>query len=322
MSDSEVARCLRSPEVFRNMGFWNEATQEALLATSVAIAGTGGAGYLFALELARVGVQRFKIADPEDFDGPNANRVFGATPATIGQNKSVVLQRELATINPSAKISIYPAGVSPENIDEFLLDVDIVLDATELSMPQLGTMIARKARGRLSRGRPAPVPVLNIEYVGHGGQVTVFQPGHGMSFEDFMGIEGGESAPLDEVAQQVLDPSNYLAYVPPYGDLRTLKEIQRGAPLPSNMLGVGVATQLGVAEVLKLVRSRCGERHIRPTFAPRVRWYDAYTGKSGSTTRPKFSYYRHLAIIAARNAIGRYDPGSYSVNERASRGDV
>jgi molybdopterin/thiamine biosynthesis adenylyltransferase len=303
------------------MGFWNEKTQQALLDTDVAIAGTGGAGYLFALELARIGVQRFQIADPETFDAPNANRVFGATANTVGQNKSVILRENLLTINSAVEVEIYPDGVSQGNISEFICDADIVLDATELSMPHLGTMIAREARRRVRNGIRSPVPVLNIEYIGHGGQVTVFHPDHGVDFEDFMGIKGGSAAPLSEVARQVLDPSRHLAYLPPYGDIRTLEAIQGGAPLPSNMLGVGVATQLGVAEVFKLVRSLRGDRHVKPTYAPKVRWYDAYTGRSGRTGHPRFSYYRHLAVIATNNALGRHDPGSYSRSERSARGD-
>src|SRR5665811_2159119 len=84
-------RSLNSPELFRNMGFWNEVTQQALLDTEVVIAGNGGTGNLFGMELARIGIQKFRIADPEAFDDVNSNRVMGARVDTIGRNKSCLL---------------------------------------------------------------------------------------------------------------------------------------------------------------------------------------------------------------------------------------
>ena len=98
--------------------------------------------------------------------------------------------------------------MTTENLSDFMRGTDVVLDATELSMPQLGTMICREAR-RIG------VPVVNVEYIGHAGQGTSFKPDSKMTFERFMGIDGGEDAPLDEVAEQKLSPSRYLAYLPP-----------------------------------------------------------------------------------------------------------
>lgn len=307
-------RTINSPEIYRNMGFWNEATQQAILDTTVAIGGTGGAGYMVGLELARIGVQQFDIADPEDFEDVNSNRVFGVNSDTIGRNKADVFREELSKINEGATVRSYTDGVTIDNLQEFMSRADIVLDATELSMPQLGTMICREAR-------KLEIPVLNVEYVGHAGQVTSFDPHSKMTFEKFMGIKGGENAPLDEVAQQKLEPSRYLAYIPPYGDLKTLMAIQEGASLPSNVIGAGQAAQLGVSEALKHIRSRVGERGLKPVFAPSVRWYDAYTGEAGYTNHPRMSYYRHLAVAVVRNQVHLNEEASYSKEQRAARGD-
>lgn len=307
-------RTLNSPELYRNMGFWNEATQQAILDTTVAIGGAGGAGYLVGLELARIGVQRFDIADPEDFDDVNSNRVLGVREDTVGRNKAEIFQKDLLAINSEAEVRIYTDGVTPDNLEVFMQRADIVLDATELSMPELGTMICREARRR-------EIPVVNAEYAGHAGQVTSFDPHSKITFERFMGIKGGENAPLDEVADQVIDPSRYLAYIPPYGDLKTLKAMQEGSPLPSNMIGAGQATQMAVAESLKHIRQRVGERGLPPVFAPSVRWQDAYTGKSGITHHPRLSYYRRLGIAVLRNQLSLNEEASYSRDERAARGD-
>lgn len=317
-------RTLQSPELFRNMGFWNETTQKALLDTELVIAGTGGTGNAVGMKAARIGIQRFKIADPEVFDDVNSNRVMGARTDTIGRNKAEVLKEDILAINPDAEVVVYPDGINIDNVEEFLRTADIALNGLELTRPELGTMLAREARSRLaSRGKVnAPVPIIDVEYVGHAGQGTVFDGASKYTFERIMGIAGGESAPLDEVADQTIDPSRYLAYLPPYGDLKTLEAIRDGSPLPSNMIGAGVAADIAVAEILKLARKRVGEPGLSPTYAPRFRWYDAYTGQNGVTRYPRISYSRHVARVVLRNLRRVHEEASYTLEERATRGDL
>jgi molybdopterin/thiamine biosynthesis adenylyltransferase len=316
-------RSLNSPELYRNMGFWNEPTQQAINDTEVSIAGNGGTGNLYGMELARIGVQNFRVADPEVFDDVNSNRVMGARTDTMGRNKAEVLKEDILAINPDAKVVTYTEGINPDNLEDFLQSADIVLNGLELTRPELGVMLARGARNRQIKGEPSPLPVLDIEYIAHAGQVTAFDPYSKMTFERFMGIKGGEHMPLDEVAEQIIDASRYLAYLPPYGDLKTLVALRNGAPLPSNMIGAGVAAQLGLAETLKHIRARVGEKGKAPIFAPRVRWYDAYTNKSGETSHPQLSHYRHLSKVAFINLVThRHEPASYTPEERAARGDI
>lgn len=310
-----MSSSIERPEVYRNMGFWNDNTQEAIADTTVAIGGAGGAGYMFGLELARIGVENIIIADPEDFDTVNSNRVFGVRKDTIGRNKAEVFQEDVMAINDRANVTVYNMGINADNVEEFMRPADMILDATELSMPELGTMIAREAR---KTGKP----VINVEYVAHAGQGTSFNPNSRMTFEKFMGIKGGEDAPLDEVADQTISPSRYLAYIPPYADLATLEAINSGAPLPSNMIGAGQAAQIGVAEALKHIRQRVGEKGRTPVYAPEVRWMDAYTGKAGTTSHPRLSFYKGIAKSLVRKQMGLYEPSSYTPEQRAARGDV
>lgn len=319
-------RTLQSPEIYRNMGFWNEATQEALLDTELVIAGTGGTGNAVGMKAARLGIQRFKIADPEVFDQVNSNRVMGARVDTIGRNKAEVLKEDILAINPDAQVEVFPEGIDTDNIEDFLQTADIALNGLELTRPELGTMLARAARSRVSfdngHHEKNPLPIIDVEYIGHAGQGTVFNPHSKFTFERIMGIEGGEQVPLDEVAEQTIDPSHYLAYLPPYGDLDTLKALKDGAPLPSNMLGAGVAADIALAEIVKLVRVRTGERGLKPSYAPMFRWYDAYTGEGGQTKHPRFSYHRHLASVVFRNMLHKEEQSSYTVDARALRGDI
>ena len=319
-------RTLNSPETHRNMGFWNEPTQQGILDIEVAIAGNGGTGNMFGMAAARLGVQKFRTADPEVFDAVNSNRVMGARVDTIGRNKAEVLKEDILAINPDAQVVTYTDGITPENIGDFLQSADIVLNGTELTMPHLGVMLAREARNRKINGERSPLPIIDVEYIGHAGQGMVFDPNSRMTFERFMDIKSfdknGNDIPLDDLELEPVSASRYLAYLPPYGDLKTLEAIQKGASLPSNMIGAGVAAQIGLSEVVKIVRQRAGERGLRPTYAPSVRWYDAYTGKSGETRHPVQSHYRHLANVVLRNLTHLHEPASYTTEERAARGDV
>lgn len=314
-------RTLKSPEVHRSMGFRNNPTQQGILDTHIALAGAGGTANVFAIEAAHAGYQYYSIADPEDIDRVNGNRVLSVREDTIGRNKAEVLAEDILDINPEAQIQIYKEGITPENVEKFMYDAHVVLNAIELRAPHIAVMMARQARNRRMMGRRAGIPVMDIEYIGYAGQVTSFDP-DGMSFERFMGIKGGEKADLADIAGQELNTSRYLAYLPPYGDLKTLLQVQKGAPLPSDMMGAGTAAQLGLAEMLKHVHARIGEKGLPPTFAPNVRWQDSYTGKSGETSHPQMSYYRHLAKVGFNNVLKRHEPASYTPEERAARGDL
>lgn len=299
------------------MGFWSEDVQQTILDTELVIAGTGGTGNAVGIKAAQIGIQRFKVADPEAFDRVNSNRVVGARTNTIGRNKAEVLREDILAINPDAEVTVYNEGINPDNVDEFLASADVALNGLELTQPELGVMFARAAR-KHEKG----VPIIDVEYIGHAGQGTVFDPHSKHTFERVMGIKGGEDAPLDEVKEQSISPDRYLAYLPAYGDMDTLKSVLNGSPLPSNAIGAGVASDIAIAEILRLTRQKTGERGIKPTYATHFRWYDAYTGKSGETHFPRVSYARHAAKLVMNNLLGRNELASYTGQERQLRGDI
>ena len=310
---------LESPQVYRSMGFWNDETQQALLNLNVAVGGVGGMGYLVGVELAHVGVQSLTVADPEPFEPVNANRVLGAREDTYGKNKAEAFRDDILAINSDAHVNTYPEGINTDNVDDFVSGADVVIDALELSMPELGTMVAQRARD-------LGIFVVNAEYIGHGAQVTVFDPNSKMTFERFMGIKGKKDETtgkirLEEVKGQTVATNRMMAYIPPYADLKTLTALKEGASLPSNMIGAGLAAQMAVAEVVKIARLKVGEKTMMPTVAPKVRWMDAYTGKADVTRYPRISFYKHLGMAVVRNSFGLNEKAGYSKEQRLARGD-
>lgn len=67
----------------RNLGLISPSEQEKLRQSRVAVLGLGGVGGVNLVTLARLGIGRFTIADPDTFELANFNRQYGAMVSTI-----------------------------------------------------------------------------------------------------------------------------------------------------------------------------------------------------------------------------------------------
>lgn len=303
-------RTINSPEYARNYGFWNEAEQQAIMDTHVAIAGVGGDGHQLGLKLAQMGVAEFSVADPEVFEPENTNRVPGATQTTYGKNKAEVFRDKVLDINPDAKVHVFTDGVQQDNIEDFMHGATLSFDESELTMPEIGTMVAREARKR-------HIPNVLVMNVGFAALATSFHPEKGKTFEDIMGIPN--DMPLDEVSEVEVDLSRCLPYVPRYGDLNTLIAAQDGAPLPSISVGVDIAAGLGSTQALKHIFSQAGNNRSKPVWAPKFAYMDAYDLSVGVTRFPRLSHKRHAVQMLVRSYLGVNPKASYTEEDRTRR---
>lgn len=315
MIGSSVTRSITSPEFSRNYGFWNEAEQQALLDARVAIAGVGGDGFQLGLRLARMGVTRFSIADPEVFEPENVNRVEGAATSSFDRKKAEVFRERLRDVNPSAEVDVFLSGVTPENVEDFMRGASLVLDESELTKPEIGSLIARQARAQ-------GIPNLLVMNVGFAAQVTSFAPNSPWTFERFMGFRS--DAPLEDIAAGGVDFSRCLPYIPPYTDLRSLVAVQGegGAPpasLPSISVGVDVASAMGSTQAFLHLTSHVSNRRRSPVWAPRIVITDAYSLRTRTLRVGKASHVRHLLWAAARQKLGLNPLASYTLADIARR---
>ena len=124
--------------VNRNLGWLGDSEKEQrerqtmIKNTVVGLAGTGGIGGATAERLARMGVTRLKVADPEFFDLSNINRQFGASFPNIGKNKADTVAKIIHHEMPDVRIDVYPEGINDETADDFFDGCDYVLDKIEL----------------------------------------------------------------------------------------------------------------------------------------------------------------------------------------------
>jgi len=294
----------------RNYGFFNEAEQQKIIESKVAIAGVGGDGFQLGEKLARIGISKFSVADPEIFEEENINRVTGAKQSTLGRKKVEVFKELILDIQPDAEISIYTDGVNRENVNEFMQDSDLVIDESELTRLEIGTMISREAR-QLHK------PVLMVLNIGFAAIASTFDPESNHSFEKIMGIP--KDMPLEEVSNMQIDFSRCLPYIPAYGDVNSLIAVQESAPLPSISQGVDVASALGSTEAFLNLTQSINNKRKKPTYIPSWRYMDSYSGRSGTIRHARLSHYLGLFAMIGRMKLGLNPLASYSLEQRKNR---
>ena len=169
----------------RNIGWVTESEQAKLKKSRVAIAGLGGVGGAHLLTLTRLGISHFNIADFDDFDVHNLNRQAGAFMPFMGQPKIDTIAQMARDINPEIDLRLFHQGVTPENVDEFLRDVDVYVDGLDFFALPARRMVFAKCREK-------GIPALTAAPLGMGTAFLYFSP-TGMSFEDYFKVEGQES---------------------------------------------------------------------------------------------------------------------------------
>jgi hypothetical protein len=88
----------------RNEGFLTLEQQARLRDGGVFVVGVGGMGGAAATVLARAGVGRIAVADPDCFELSNLNRQLFAFRETIGQPKAGVVRRALPSMQPGVEV--------------------------------------------------------------------------------------------------------------------------------------------------------------------------------------------------------------------------
>lgn len=119
--------------VSRNRDILTEREQAVLRSATVLVAGCGSVGGAVVEPLARLGVLRLRLADPDRYDVTNLNRQAGVL-ADVGRAKPEVLAERVLSINPFAQVTAYPEGLTLDNLDAALDGAHIAFDGIDPSM--------------------------------------------------------------------------------------------------------------------------------------------------------------------------------------------
>lgn len=253
----------------RNIGWVTQDEQAQLRRSRIAIAGLGGVGGAHLLTLARLGIGQFNISDFDDFDVQNLNRQAGAFMPFMGRPKIDTLARMARDINPRIDLRLFPQGVKPDNVDEFLREVDVYVDGLDFFALPARRMVFAKCREK-------GIPALTAAPLGMGAAFLYFRP-EGMSFEQYFKLDG--HAPQEQYARFIagLSPAmlqrDYLV-APQAVNFQD----KRG---PSTVMACDLCAGVMGTSVLKLLLKRGAIR-----AAPWGMHFDAYHQTLKLTWRP------------------------------------
>jgi molybdopterin/thiamine biosynthesis adenylyltransferase len=246
----------------RNLGLVSPDEQERLRRSRAAIAGLGGVGGVDLVALARLGIGRFNIADPDVFEVRNTNRQYGATHSSAGRPKADVMREIVLDINPEAEVRVFREPIGPGNAEAFLDGANVLVDGIDAFEIDTRRLLFRMARERGIYG-------LGAGPVGFSTAWVIFAP-DGMTFDRYFDL----SDAMDGVEKFVA----YVVGMAPtstqrsYMDLSHLDVAERTGP--SAGLACHLASGVVAAEVVKILLGR-GPLYAAPFYHQ----FDAYLGK-------------------------------------------
>lgn len=111
-----------------------EKGQQKLQNTTVLVVGCGGLGGAIAVHLATSGIGNLHLVDFDVIAASNLHRQVYYTLKDIGKSKAEVLTRFIQKRAPFTSVTFSEKAISKETVLEAILEVDIVVDATD-SLP-------------------------------------------------------------------------------------------------------------------------------------------------------------------------------------------
>jgi tRNA A37 threonylcarbamoyladenosine dehydratase len=98
---------------------------------ALGVVGLGGVGAWAAEALARSGVGRLRLIDPDDVAPSNVNRQLHALDGSFGRAKVAVLAERFSAINPGCVVEALDEPLTPATLERHLGDLDGVIDAID-----------------------------------------------------------------------------------------------------------------------------------------------------------------------------------------------
>lgn len=249
----------------RNLGLISREQQDVLRQTRVAIAGLGGVGGIHLVTLARLGIGRFTIADPDAFEVANFNRQQGASLETVGRGKAEVMAEQARAINPEVELTVLPERVTAQNIDRFLDGADVLVDGIDFFAIAARRLAFAEARRR-------GIWAITAGPIGFSTAWLAFDP-RGMTFDRYFDLSD-DMPRLEQLVSFLvgLTPkATQLAY--------RLDLAHRDVDIRSNKgPSVGLACQLAAGVVAtEIVKMVLAPGRVRP--APCFAQFDPFVGR-------------------------------------------
>ena len=164
-------------------GFGADA-QTALAGAHVLVIGAGGLGSAILPLLAAAGVGILTVVDDDTVAESNLHRQTLHTSGDIGANKAHSAATTLHAIAPDAEIRVADTRFAPGATFDLLLDVDVLVDASDNPATRYLANDAATIRG---------IPLVWGSALGYAGQVGVAWDEKGIDYRDLFPDEAGAS---------------------------------------------------------------------------------------------------------------------------------
>lgn len=161
-------------------GFGPEA-QTALAGAHVLVIGAGGLGSAILPLLAAAGVGILTIVDDDTVAESNLHRQTLHTAGDVGTNKAVSAADSVRAVSPDADIRALEQRFAPGTTFDLLLDVDVLVDASDNPATRYLANDAATIRG---------IPLVWGSALGYAGQVGVAWDEKGVDYRDLFPDEG------------------------------------------------------------------------------------------------------------------------------------
>lgn len=248
----------------RNIGIVTRDEQQTLRASTVAVAGLGGIGGNVTVQLARMGVGRFRLADFDRFELANINRQYGASTETVGRPKCAVIAEELRRINPDVQVEVFDEGFTQDTAEPLLAGADLALDAVDFYSIETHLDFHEQTRRH-------GLYTLMGSPVGFSACLQVFDP-NGMSLAEYCGITPGMD-PLEKQLRYACGLVPELAHIAYYDVSTAQSNTDFSAGVGPSMAGAcGLAASLVAIEAVLLLLGRRPARTV-----PHTMQLDPYT---------------------------------------------
>jgi len=152
----------------RNLGTLGLEGQARLLETTVGIAGLGGLGGVVSELLARAGVGRLVLIDPDTISEDNLNRQILATGVNVGQAKVEAARKRLALVSPATGVITHRLRAKRDDFARLFREAAVVVDALDDTDSRFALQDAAASLG---------VPLVHGAVAGLSGQVSTIFPG-------------------------------------------------------------------------------------------------------------------------------------------------
>jgi molybdopterin/thiamine biosynthesis adenylyltransferase len=278
-SDAKRAKWTYAEAFKRNRGLITEEEQEKLRNSRVAIAGMGGVGGVHLITLARLGIGKFTIADPDIFEVANFNRQYGATISNLGRNKAEAMAEMALDINPELNIRVMTDAIDEQNAGEFLDEADLFVDSIDAFETSFRRIIFRRA-AKLG------LYAIGAGPVGFSTVWVTFAP-KGMSFDDYFALTDAQND-----ADQFI---NYIVGMAPQATHRRYVDPSHVNISEQYGPSVGAACNLASGVLATdCVKLLLGRGQIRA--APYYQQFDPFVGKfvHGRLTRGNHSLMQRI----------------------------